>query len=818
MDTCGCCQPGAPASPELISNRPGLSQIGYRVGTYASFVEAMEEDISKAPELLRWTARGTDDYGIAVLHLFAYVADVLTFYQERVANEAYLRTALLPESLRRLAVTLGYVPTPAVAASTALAFRLEDSATLTIPAGFQIRSVPGPGQKPQPFETISDLNARSELNQVAAFGPLDSASPLDPKSTVGFLRPSNASTVPPMRPGATLVMWNSAAVVEDKVVIAITSQGPLVRVNWDPAIQQNGLSNARRYKRKLRLFGYNAPPTFVYQYTTDAGEIRFVIIPANTTVMPPGSSTPVSYDLSLPAATQLDLDSVYDDLRVGTHLLLPVRSARQTVVGTITAVQHVARSLGPVTGTVTRVTLDQSTPAIDDVRQFELYELDSPDLPFLTSIYPDSFTGTRILVPLDQLSTLETNRQVVVMGTSPTGDLVGHLASVVAVTPVGPTNDGVKDHWQIDFTPGLADSVEGWTASLSGNVVGATHGESVAGERLGAGDATASNQTFQLRKSPLTYVHLAGAPHGAASTLAVQVNGVLWSEIANFYTALPGDRAFTTRIDDDGTVTIEFGDGNAGARLGTSAPVMANYRVGAGQGGNLPAGTLTSLSQRPVGLKAATNPIPASGGDDGEQREQIRLNAPNSVRTLGRIVSLRDFEDAAREHAGIRKAQASWHWNNYEQVVRLVVAGVGGAHLTDLDQADLLLDLDSRRDTNRTLLMADYTKVPVVVQATILAAVPGYAAADVRAAAERALSDLFAFDNRDFGQPVHLSDVYAAIQQATGVMGVDITRLQYESLADRNAHQATNEPVLDHIWLQTDEIASLSSQSGVTGP
>jgi hypothetical protein len=60
-----------------------------------------------------------------------------------------------------------------------------------------------------------------------------------------------------------------------------------------------------------------------------------------------------------------------------------------------------------------------------------------------------------------------------------------------------------------------------------------------------------------------------------------------------------------------------------------------------------------------VGLKSVTNPAGAAGGADPESLDQARTNAPNTVRTFGRIVSLRDFEDAAREFAGVAKAHSS---------------------------------------------------------------------------------------------------------------------------------------------------------------
>ncbi|HLI91428.1 MAG TPA: hypothetical protein VKV37_22260, partial [Ktedonobacteraceae bacterium] len=112
--TCGCCDGIQQLTPLSIANRPGLDALLYRVGTYASFVETMLARLSNLslrlgdlnaplpadadPDTLIYplqglTTRDQSDPAIAMLHAWATVADVLTFYQERIANEGYLRTA-----------------------------------------------------------------------------------------------------------------------------------------------------------------------------------------------------------------------------------------------------------------------------------------------------------------------------------------------------------------------------------------------------------------------------------------------------------------------------------------------------------------------------------------------------------------------------------------------------------------------------------------------------------------------------------------------------------------------------------------------------
>ncbi|WP_194825066.1 putative baseplate assembly protein [Nocardia sp. XZ_19_231] len=103
------------------------------------------------------------DPSVALLDALAVVGDVLTFYQERVANEGYLRTATERRSIVELARLIGYIPRPGVAASVYLAYTVAEGAEpVTIPKGARASSVPGPGEEMQAFETSDDLEARTE--------------------------------------------------------------------------------------------------------------------------------------------------------------------------------------------------------------------------------------------------------------------------------------------------------------------------------------------------------------------------------------------------------------------------------------------------------------------------------------------------------------------------------------------------------------------------------------------------------------------------------------------------------------------------------
>jgi hypothetical protein len=177
---CGCCQGIQKITPVNEANAPGLPAISYRVGTHSTFLETMIARLSNLSlsippssgsgpnvnirPLLALTTRAETDPSIAFLDAWATVADVLTFYQERIANEGFLRTATERRSLLELARLVGYRLRPGVAASVFLAFTVSDGFQGDIPQGTRAQSIPGVGQSPQFFETSVDLPARDEWN------------------------------------------------------------------------------------------------------------------------------------------------------------------------------------------------------------------------------------------------------------------------------------------------------------------------------------------------------------------------------------------------------------------------------------------------------------------------------------------------------------------------------------------------------------------------------------------------------------------------------------------------------------------------------
>lgn len=334
-----------------------------------------------------------------------------------------------------------------------------------------------------------------------------------------------------------------------------------------------------------------------------------------------------------------------------------------------------------------------------------------------------------------------------------------------------------RDLTQLKLDAALRHVYERASVRINGNVAPATHGETVEA-LLGNGDAGSAGQRFVLNQAPLTYVS-APTPSGGASTLELRVADVLWTEAPTLYQASPGARVYQTRQDDDGLTTVEFGDGVEGARLPSGqSNVRARYRKGLGVAGNVAAGQLTTLLSRPLGVSEVVNPEPATGGEDGELLERARENAPLTVLTLERAVSITDYASFARAFAGIDKAHALWIPAGPAQGVFLTIAGVDGAVVppSGATFASLGAALRSHGDALVPLHLHNHLGVRFRVRLSVKV-LASHEIDPVLQALDAALRAHFSFARRQFGQTVSVDEVAAVAQAVAGVQAVHVTRL-----------------------------------------
>jgi predicted phage baseplate assembly protein len=759
-----------------VTNRPGLSAIAYRVGTHSEFKRSMLAALSDItrPALQGLKTRDDDDFSIALLDAAATMADVLTFYQERIANESYLRTATERRSLLELARLIGYELRPGVAASVFLAFTMDDTpgapSETTVDIGTKVQSVPGPDEKPQTFETVEKITARVEWNAIKpqttqTFVPKFGDTHVYLKGTATNLKPGDAILlVGPEReadPGSE--RWDFRRVTK----VTPDFDADRTRIEWAGGLGTTTphlvlpSANPKVYALRLRasLFGFNAPhPATLSNDTLDHYSI---------------SKTPPISDWTFRINDQtIDLDTTYPGILTNSWLVLSEPSYQELYRAT--SVIEASRAEFTLAGKPTRIHLD--TPenlnlfesayrATTVFAQSELLEI--AEAPITAPI-----SGATIQLAQPPADLVKGQRLVASGKDSARGEAVDEIVQVAAI-------DGAT----LTVTPPLKKSYVRVTArpeegfSINANVAHATHGETVS-EILGSGDAGQRYQQFILRQPPLTYVSAATAS-GAASTLELRVNDLLWHEAPALFGHDPQEYIYVSRTDDDGKTTVEFGDGVTGVRLPSGQDnVRAKYRKGIGLDGLVKAGHLTSLLTRPLGIKSVTNPEDATGAQDRESLDDARTNAPLTVLTLDRTVSLQDYEDFSRAFAGVAKALATWTWDGQNKRVFITVAGPNGAEIKpDSDTyINLLAALKQAGDPFVSLRVKSYRPAYFRFAGKVKVN-PDYETDVVLASVEQTLRQQFSFSVRAFGQPVFSSEVIAAVQAVPGVVAVDLSKL-----------------------------------------
>lgn len=880
---CGCCA-GAARLPGVRFNAPGLPAIDYRIGRHGEFKAALLARLSSAdyPALAGLRTRAADDFSIALCDAGAVMLDVLGFYQERIANEAYLRTSVERRSIVELARLIGYQPSPGVAASTHIAFTLEDApgmpslaaGPVTIGAGTRVQSVPGPDEEPQTFETVAAATARVEWNAIPP-------QTVEPQAFVfGTRELFVAGTNVQVQTGDVVLIvgderlddttsgrWDARVVTG----VEVDNARDITRLSWAEGLGHGTVNPAERgvrayvFRLRTALFGHNA---------SDARMLRLRNDDLGLTESDPPPADDVTRrwrDYKI-VDDQIDLDGNFPKVLPGSWILLAGGTGAtgtpslpgRVVLYRASKVTQLSRAAYGLSGKITRLDPDTTANLADfglkttlvlaqseelrlaakpltypvygsalalgrrDVnlarnqplavagrRQRLRIVADDPALTFKpdgaveVAVKPgDSFTlaaaptwlvfGSEIALPPDTLDyvlrwkpffplrwrltdrdgrngTLDAPPPAVALQAASKDDpMVSELAFIGTQT-TAIAHDRNRTSLQLG-TP-LANVYDRDTLSICANLAPATHGEAVS-EIAGSGDAAVAGQRFALKQSPLTYVG-ASTPSGRSATLEVRVDGQRWSEVSSLFERGANEHVYSLRQDDEQRTVVQFGDGIEGARLPSGRDNLRfGYRKSLGAGGNVRAGQLTTLLGRPLGVKAANNPVAASGGQDRESRDDARHNAPLTMLTLGRAVSIQDYTDFARAFAGISKALAIWIPGGGKRGIFLSIAGPNGDPVPDgsATHANLIAALRKYGDPLLPLRVESYRPVHFRLKAK-LKIDAAFLGGDVQPKVRDALRAHFSFASRDFAQQVSLDEVMAVIQGVRGVEAVDVDEL-----------------------------------------
>jgi predicted phage baseplate assembly protein len=332
--------------------------------------------------------------------------------------------------------------------------------------------------------------------------------------------------------------------------------------------------------------------------------------------------------------------------------------------------------------------------------------------------------------------------------------------------------------------------------TVFGNLADATEGKTLAEIPIGSGDASQIFQTFKLPKAPLTYHIVAGNTPAETPQLSIYVDGREWTQVESLFGRRHDERAFIVREDAEGKSWVQFGDGKTGSRLTNGVDnVAVVYRIGAGSYGPLKPETKVQASATLKNLDKVSMPADVTGGAPSEGTGQARDAAPGKVQSLGRIVSLRDFEAEAAAIPGVALAGASWQLVDGVPAVEVTVLMETGRGDERQAVANTLNAYNMQRGAGRDAVSVVFGSRLHVTAAVEYALAPTFRSDIVDAAIRRALGvnfaratrderddGLFSLRQRRFGEREYASRIAGRVQNVEGVRWARTTA--FASLTD----------------------------------
>jgi len=837
-----------PASdfPKPVFNRPGLSTIDYRIGSYADLREHMLSLLDASPTLTAWTHRLPDDPGIALIEAAAEIGDILSFYQDLYANEAYLRSAKWRDSVANLVRLLGYRLAPGLAGRARFAFAVKGEQPVRLPAGLGLKAQLDGDDKPTVFETDAELIAQPALSRFHLYRPR--RVPEIQYGTDTFTLVPDATANVTLKAGDRLMVGITR---DDSASSFDHTQVLVVDKTWvsfgRTVVKKGGIMSLKKPSRLLRL---SQPATGSARLPTLAAGLGLATVAATprlkawklgTTHRHFGHNAParqvdidvkgratthdVSYQRRLDAATvgtvvpalgaaQMPLDGEVASLVAGTRLLVEANlgasasdpGRKRLLERHVVQVDRQPLAWGPLTGASTVASLDQllaisedgSILGYADIRGISFHEVLGEPFELHADFVPTAaIRGVEFYFYGDATAAVSlAGRSLLFVGLDQIPLSVNALSAETVPVDMGTDASGPGFHRvlldrEFDYEQFSHDTPQ---VTVYGNLVTATQGKSEAPVALGDGDARAVFQTFVLPKTsnePLSYLLDTTQVPPQLAQLQVWVDGVEWMRVDSLFGRAPQEHVYIVREDADGRSWVQFGDGKTGARLRSGkGNVTASYRIGSGAHGPLKPDARPQIDKKVNGLDSALLLEPVTGGAQTETADGARIAAPGTMQSLGRIVSLADYEAEALAIAGVIKARAAWISVDGAPLVRVTMLSDSRSAADARAAADALRAAVRARGAGRCpLLVVPGGRTRVSLQMTV-GHDPTLRADDLRVAILEALGatglegngvdssrGLFSWQQRQFGEGVHGSQVIGTVQNVPGVVWVRLNAI-----------------------------------------
>jgi hypothetical protein len=298
-------------------------------------------------------------------------------------------------------------------------------------------------------------------------------------------------------------------------------------------------------------------------------------------------------------------------------------------------------------------------------------------------------------------------------------------------------------------------------------------------------------------------------------TLRVIISGTEWTKVDSFIYSSSVDKHFRVITEMEGTASIKFGDDVNGKSPGSGSVITIQYVKSSGLAGNVTyTGKITAITSTIydedgaiVSNVSVDNLGSFLGGDDEEDIEEIRYEAPRVFKTGDRAVTKEDFISILENYPGVADANV---WGENEEVAAAVPPVSADYEMLNKVKMCVILqeweDLDDDfKETlsdyiyNKSMLTVKYefiTPVYLLVIPTLIVKVTtGYSISQTGTDISGVLEDQFKLgDTTKLGAIIKYSKVISAIQDLDGVaycsMTLEIKKVlssTYDSIHDFGA-------------------------------
>jgi len=803
-----------PACPPPAIPEPDLS---YLAKDFASFRQLLLDRLALI--MPDWQETHEPDIGVAIVELLSWVGDELSYYQDAVGTEAYLRTARLRISVRRHLTLIDYRLHDGCNARTWVCLELTGTGPMTLQAG-DFR-----------FITTPDL----ATGQAALL-----------RSDLGAADPSSYEVFEPVVPGdvviypahSTMYFWTWG---DGQCCLPAGATSATLIDAWagDPP-EAGGAAGAAERPRALHL----APgdvilieevrgPLTGADADADPSHRQAVRLVAVEPTEDPLFQQPV-VNVWWNAADALTFPVCLSSLNSADCTpVCPVSVARGNVIlvdhgRSLTAchappetlaVPPATQSPGPCHGpyqpgpSVTSqapyepvlaqspVTQRQPFPDPDAVARRQARDLEAIPGAALAAVraMTAGIAAGQSLTPdqVESLTTLFGTAALISVGLLPPvarpGSLPGAVDQGSAVAALLAQQEILLDH-KLRRLQSLARRARG--GLLLGPEVAAEIAASW-GPAYAAGLDPADQALFGPAAGALSQDPRAALPEVTvkmtgtdAEAQATDATVTPWVPRRTLLASGSEDRHFVGECDDEGLMHLRFGDGTYGQPPEPGAILGACYRTGNGTAGNVPAGAITVLVSCTTRFDVITrvrNPLPAQGGTDPEPTAAAQLYAPSMIGTpLRRAITADDYAAIAAEDTSLQRAAAQLRWTGswYEAHVALDPAGTETLDRSLVRSVTRNLGRVRRLGHDLRVGPAEYVPLDIAMQICVK---PGYQRAHVQVAlldlfgtgtTASGQPGLFSPDRLTFGTPVSASTLVAAAAGVAGVDSATVTRLQ----------------------------------------